>query len=1021
MTEQLPKIIRAWDSGKNEISYVYRDKQTNKKKIGKTKFHWWFYILTSDWNKHKANLANFLENGTINKTEDEGKYTRIYVDRKHNSEFLNKQLEYVWEYNNWNYNKLLNALDILDIQTFEADILPYKRWLLQENVEIENEYKVLLYDIETDDRPHKIEVGKERIVSFAVKDANTGAQKFHILKEFTDEAEKELLTTMAKYFNRYDVVVSWNGSNFDDPYVRARFARYSIIIDYRKFLTQDHLKIFRTYGPKLTNYRLDTVGEEVCGINKVEHIESIYEMWKNNKKLLKKYNLRDVEIMYEIEKKTGFLGVARDINIIGKCFVDDVYITRKVDNMIVLQAQKDKHYHFKTKIKVDDNDVKKKKFKGAYVFEPVPGYYHDVNVLDFSSLYPNVIKTFNISPDTLITPELEDVIPEEMRITSVTGAQFRKDILGIIPKVIMQMKEKRDYYKGLMANYDKGSMEHDIYDRLQYCYKSFGLSFYGAIGETHSRFYDVKVAESVTQGGVYFNKLCSKKCKQMDANTIYGDSVTGERCTVIKEFDEVNIVTFEELFKMTDVKIKERGKEFGRFDNLVLTLSYNFKTNQSEWKPIKTVIRHKTNKQIYGYRTRHGMSKLTADHSLINSNGKCFKPIERFDSFHIPVLKNETIEITDDDSIRLSINDIIYSMRHSSEFDLPQFVYNLPIEFKKYFIEMLLNISNNFKTSSTKLASAVCYIANEIDYKPIIRYENNVYIININNTYDKIITENKCEKMDYCGYVYDLSVEDNHNFVDAMGNLLLHNTDSVFLDGLKRENVKNTTNILKKLCKLHAVKKFNCDECTLKMEYDKGFSRLIVVSKKRYAGLITFLDGHFLEEQKMYVAGLEYKRTDWCKFARDKQYELIKWLLQPDLPNVLDVKAWLLRQKEKIFNHEVTLEEIAKSEKITKPLEEYNGRYLNKIVALQMEADGKEVYVGDKVVYFIRSVNIKNQPNPEPDYKWDGRYAEMYYWNHMIYPALQRILEAVYKNVNWQGYNVSGTRMNQKIGRTLLW
>ena len=86
-----------------------------------------------------------------------------------------------------------------------------------------------------------------------------------------------------------------------------------------------------------------------------------------------------------------------------------------------------------------------------------------------------------------------------------------------------------------------------------------------------------------------------------------------------------------------------------------------------------------------------------------------------------------------------------------------------------------------------------------------------------------------------------------------------------------------------------------------------------------------------------------------------------------------------------------------------------------------MIADGKEVYVGDKVVYFIESMNSKNQPNPVPDYKWKGKYQEMYYWNKKIYPALQRILEVVYKNRNWEGYKVSGSKMNQKIGRTLLW
>lgn len=520
------KIMRTWDKGNSKVAFVYRDKETGRKKIGETKFDWWFYVKTSDYEHYKNQFKSFENQNLIMRCEPEGLYTRVYVERPHRTELFNTEMEFVWEHKNFQFNELQQKLELLSVQTYEADVLPYKRFCLQEDIEFEDQYKLLFLDIETDDRVRNGQPvpGEYRILSVALGEMN-GKIAWLCIDEDTDEAEKAMLLKLAKIMNSYDVLIGWNSSSFDLPYIKSRFMRYGISIDWRKLFSQDFMKIFQK-TVSLRSYALDAVAKELELEGKVDHSEySIYRMWKENRPLLKEYNIQDVNIMIELEKKTNYLNAARNVNIIGMCPCDDPYITRKIDNLMLKQAQEDKHFHFKTMVKnYGEEDVDDVSYEGAYVFPPKPGIYYGIKVFDFSSLYPNTIKTLNISPDTLINHG--DNIDEKFTITTPTPAKhkFRKDFIGILPKVIMKMKKNRDYYKDLMAKEEPGSVMHKTYDTLQYVYKSFGLSFYGALGEKHTRFYDVRIAESVTLGGQYFNKTCAAWLEKQAKPIIYGDT-----------------------------------------------------------------------------------------------------------------------------------------------------------------------------------------------------------------------------------------------------------------------------------------------------------------------------------------------------------------------------------------------------------------------------------------------------------------------------------------------------------------
>ena len=1159
------KIMRAWDR-KHGVAYVYRDSETGRTKIGEEKFDWFFYVKNKDFQKYSEVFSLLKEKDYVTKYESEHTYTKVFVEREHNSDLLDKNMQFVWEYKDKVLNYVLKYLSVSNIQHFEADLKIFQRWIIENNIQFESEYKLLYLDIETDDRmiTGQPVPGEFQILSCSLIDGQNQKKAWLCCEDFGEEHEKKFLENLAKVINGYDVLIGFNSSSFDFPYIKARMAMYGIQIDWRKKFLQDLMKIYQKLGPQLPSYSLDSIAKFAIKRGKVITNKKTWELFKYDKQLLKKYNMEDSQLMVDIERKTGFLGVSREVNTMGKCPCDDPYISRKIDNMVLRQAYIDGHYHFKTK---DYNqEIKKHSFEGAFVLEPKVGLYKNVKVLDIGSLYPNTIRTFNISPDTLITSENEMDVPKDQIINSPSGHKFRKDFVGIIPKVIFETAEKRNYYKKLIKTVQPNSVEHKTYDRLQYVFKYFGLSFYGAMGLQTSRFYDSRVAESVTLGGQLFIKKSIEHLNKTGNLVIYSDSVTGDRCTWIVENGCLKLKTFQELFEMADIIIERDEKERRRFSKPIFTVSYNFKENKSEFKKIEQIIKHKTNKNIYLYRSRDGVTNCTEDHSLINKIGICFKPFQlnneakniklpKFSKWYgiidlrkfignykydlkfgkIRELKfkdnkiflndaaffdryldlndvsrvkkllkllahyicngaSSTIETTKSRfgaMIGIENKELIYELKDIySEFfhgfnvnvlvpnfkqredlkqkgwnvfnkgyklqimnalsaiifkqlcgqkayekKIPDFIYMLDEELQRYFLLELIEGNGNyqdgnmrFETSSLKLISGMALIFDTLRIKHSIDYKEikKTYMIHqyTNEQYSKHLIKNKNINLGKIKReVYDISVEANNNFVDACGNILLHNTDSAFIQLEHEEEIPKLIKEIHDICQDISIKQCNANECTVEFAYDKGFSKFIIIAKKRYAGYLTYLDERKLIEPKLYVAGLEFKRTDQCLLLKKKQEELLKLLLSEKGINLSEARKFLENVKKYVFGNEIKLEEICFGQKLTKEVEEYKAETMHLKVVEEMIKDNKEVYVGDKICYFIEDVDKNGKPIPRPLYKFNGKFAKVYMFNNKILPPLTRLLEVVFKEIDWSSYEFRtvGKNKNPKYGRMGLW
>ncbi|MGA8903495.1 MAG: DNA polymerase domain-containing protein [Candidatus Bathyarchaeia archaeon] len=248
--------------------------------------------------------------------------------------------------------------------------------------------------------------------------------------EFYD-SEVELLLALFQNFLEYPIVVTFNGDDFDLKYLYHRaqrlgfrneeipielgrdvaFLRYGVHIDLYKFFFNRSIQIY-AFGQKYRENTLDAVGEALIGTPKVE-IESVS---KASYRQLAAYCYRDSEIVLNL---TSFnedlvMKLMTAISRISYMTLDDVsrqgvsgwirsimfchhrkrgYLIPRKDEILEVKGQT-----------TTEAVIKGKKYKGAIVVEPKPGVHFNVAVLDFASLYPSIIKVWNLGYETVRCP-----------------------------------------------------------------------------------------------------------------------------------------------------------------------------------------------------------------------------------------------------------------------------------------------------------------------------------------------------------------------------------------------------------------------------------------------------------------------------------------------------------------------------------------------------------------------------------------------------------------------------------------
>jgi DNA polymerase-2 len=198
---------------------------------------------------------------------------------------------------------------------------------------------------------------------------------------------------------------------------------------------------------------------------------------------------------------------------------------------------------------------REERIKGAYVMDPRPGVYDYVAVLDFKSLYPSIIRTYNIDPIAF---------RKGGPIKAPNGATFA-DSTGLLPQIIEVLGKERDIAK----------KEKD--DVKSYAIKIIMNSFYGVLANPSCRFYSLDMGNAITSFARETIKETAKLIEDKGYRVLYGDT---DSVFVDFKADSVKLAQKlgDEISRKVNKHFAEKiNKQFGRVSHLELEFDKMFR------------------------------------------------------------------------------------------------------------------------------------------------------------------------------------------------------------------------------------------------------------------------------------------------------------------------------------------------------------------------------------------------------------------------------------------------------------
>ncbi len=362
--------------------------------------------------------------------------------------------------------------------------------------------------------------------------------------------ERALVYEALLLLAQYPIILSFNGDNFDFPYLYNRALKLGIARDEMPFrFTRDHvtfiygmhidlyrffsIKAIQTYafGNAYKEFTLDAVASALLGEHKVVIDGNISDLSFHE---LVKYNLRDADLTLRLTTFNNELVWTLIVLLmrISKLPLEDVtrsQVSAWIKSLFYWEHRRrgmlipDRDEIIKLKGQAKSGAiVKGKKYQGALVIDPPSGIYFDVVVLDFASLYPTIIKNWNLSYET-VNP-LYCPGDKYVKVPDV-GHLVCKSIRGLTSQIVGLLRDYRvKIYKKKSKNKNLPEEQRAWYKTVQAAMKVYINASYGVFGASSFPFYSPPVAESVTAIGRYAIKSALEKAAELGLLVLYGDT-----------------------------------------------------------------------------------------------------------------------------------------------------------------------------------------------------------------------------------------------------------------------------------------------------------------------------------------------------------------------------------------------------------------------------------------------------------------------------------------------------------------
>ena len=277
----------------------------------------------------------------------------------------------------------------------------------------------------------------------------------------------------------------------------------------------DGLALLRGAFVRLDDYRLETAARAILGTGKLfgpEHrAAEIERAWREDPAALAAYNLHDARLVLEILARTGLVELTVRRSLLTGMQLDRVGAQIAAVDSLYLRALRARG-RVAPSVRPAEGPAARVTIQGGLVLDSVPGLYRNILVFDFKSLYPSLIRTFNIDPLTHVPPGRMAATPPDRLIRTPSGAAFRRDEPGILPEVVARLAAERA--RGRAAGDAVGAQATKILMN----------SLFGVLGASASRLFSPAVANAITTAGQHVIRLAAAAVERAGHRVIYGDT-----------------------------------------------------------------------------------------------------------------------------------------------------------------------------------------------------------------------------------------------------------------------------------------------------------------------------------------------------------------------------------------------------------------------------------------------------------------------------------------------------------------
>lgn len=456
--------------------------------------------------------------------------------------------------------QLEQRLRAAGIDVFEADIRPPERYLMERFITAPVQFsgqadaqgvlcnaqlkplpdyrptlRLVSLDIETSERGELYSIalegcGQRQVYMLGPANGDAGAVDFDL--QYCDD-RAQLLECLNRWLARYDpdAIIGWSLVQFDlrllhelatqlkvplalgrngaPLALRAHGSRSHVFADAPGRLLIDGIEALRSATWSFPSFSLESVAQTLLGEGKAidtpyQRMDEINRMFAEDKPALARYNLKDCELVTRIFAHTKLLEF-----LLERSTVTGLAVDRSGGSVAAFCHLYIPPMHRLGYVAPNLGSRPDEASPGGFVMDSRPGLYDSVLVLDYKSLYPSIIRTFLIDPVGLVEglAQLDDAHSVE----GFRGARFsrtRHSLPAIVERV----------WQGREAAKRAGNAP------LSQALKIIMNAFYGVLGSSGCRFFDPRLASSITMRGHQIMRQTRALIEARGFDVIYGDT-----------------------------------------------------------------------------------------------------------------------------------------------------------------------------------------------------------------------------------------------------------------------------------------------------------------------------------------------------------------------------------------------------------------------------------------------------------------------------------------------------------------